>query len=323
MTDLDNNFSIFRIRGKDADRTDHSKRVWEKHQVGVWYGAWSPEELDEAIKRCHCHKRGKGAALEYMNNTPGQQKLGWKYTPQYFDTCRRFKDITEKKDWVWVYFEDTLCLGQLSGGIQIQKDHELNNRNGELFHFRHVINQKRFPLAELPDSYRLLAPAGRGNVHQQKNSVYTRLLKILARCPNPQEVREFYASMPADEWLDFLSPTEWESLCLGYLIIEYDYVPTGLLPGRTLSVYDLVGKTRDGCRILGQCKKSLDPYGVTEDFLIPCENEKSSKQILRFWFSYGGWSEDPGYGIKLVDKTCIKKWLDTEKGKQYLAVFRG
>ena len=319
MADLDNDFRIFRIRGKDADSTDHSKYAWERHQVGVWYGAWSPEELDEAIKRCD--KRGKGAALGYMNNTPGQQKLGWKYPPQYFYTCRRFKGITEKEDWVVVYFEDTLCLGQLCGGIQIRNDHELNNPNGELFHFRRVINQKCFSLTELPDSYRLLAPAGRSNVHQH-NPVYTQLLKILARYSSPQEVREFYASMTTDAWLDFLSPTEWESLCLGYLIIEYGYVPTGLLPGRTLSIYDLVGKTRDGRRILGQCKKSPDPYDVMEDFLTPCKNDKSSKQILWFWFSYGGWNEYPGYGVKLVDKTYIKKWLDTEKGKQYLTVFR-
>lgn len=320
MTDLDNDFSIFRIRGKDADGIDHSKCAWEKHQVGVWYGAWSPEELNEAIKRYE--DEGKDAALEYMNNTPKQQELGWKYTSSSFDTCRRFKEITEERDWIVVYFEDTLCLGRLCSGIQIQKDHELNTPNGELFHFRHVINQKRFALTELPDLYRLLAPAGQGNVHQH-NTVYTRLLKILARCSNPQEVRESYASMPTDEWLDFLSPTEWESLCLGYLVIEHNYVPTGLLPGRTLSIYDLVGKTRDGCQILGQCKKSLDPYNVTEDFLIPCKNEKGSQQILWFWFSYGGWDEDPGYGIKLVDKTRIKKWLGTEEGKQYLAVFRG
>ena len=222
-----------------------------------------------------------------------------------------------------VYFEDTLCLGQLRDGIQIRKDHELNNPNGELFHFRHVINQKRFPLTELPDSYRLLALSRSWQAVHEHNSVYTQLLKTLANCSSPQEVRESYASMTTDEWLDFLSPTEWESLCLGYLIIEYDYVPTGLLPGRTLSIYDLVGKTRNGCRILGQCKKSPDPYNVTEDFLTPCKNEKSSKQILWFWFSYGGWGEDPGYGIKLVDKTCIKKWLETEKGKPYLAVFRG
>ena len=320
MTDLDNDFRIFRIRGKDADDIDHSKCAWEKHQVGVWYGAWSPEELKEAIKRCH--KEGKDAALEYMNNTPNQQRLGWEYTPWFFDTCQRFRGITKKEDWVVVYFEDTLCLGQLCSGIQIQRDHELNNLNGELFHFRHVINQKCFPLTELPDSYRLLASAGRSNVHQH-NPIYTQLLKILAKCSNPQEVREAYASMATDVWLDFLSPTEWESLCLGYLIIEYDYVPTGLLPGRTLSIYDLVGKTRDGCRILGQCKKSSGPYNVTEDFLTPCRNERSSRHILWFWFSYGGWDEDLGYGIKLVDKTCIKTWLDTGQGQQYLAVFRG
>ena len=129
--------------------------------------------------------------------------------------------------------------------------------------------------------------------------------------------------MTTDEWLDFLGPTEWESLCLGYLIIEYGYVPTGLLSGRTLSIYDLVGKTRDGYRILGQCKKSSGPYDVAEDFLAPCKNEKNIKQNLWFWFSYGGWDDDPGCGIKLVDKIRIRKWLDTEKGKQYLDVFKG
>ena len=64
MADLDNDFRIFRIRGKYVDGTDHSKCAWEKHQVGVWYGAWSPEELNEAINQYQDPERGKDAALE-------------------------------------------------------------------------------------------------------------------------------------------------------------------------------------------------------------------------------------------------------------------
>ncbi|WP_424946355.1 hypothetical protein [Candidatus Spongiihabitans sp.] len=322
MTDLDDRFRIVRIRGKDASNCDHAKRAWEMGQVGVWYGAWSPEELDNAIEKRS--EEGKVTALEYLANTKRQKKLDWgeSYPEKMFDTCWRFQDITENRDWVVVYFDDALHLGQLQGGIETNEDHDLNNDNGELFHFRRLINKKCFPFTDLPDSFRLLTSAGRGNVHQH-NDIYTRLLKLLAKNPNSEAVKDYFATLKTAEWLEFLGPTDWESLCLGYLIIEYDYVPTGLLAGRTLSVYDLVGKTLGGKRILGQCKKTPDPYDVEEDFLSTRENYRDRDEILWFWFSYGGWTKDPGFDIQLVDKKCIKKWLEGKRGKEYLKVFKG
>lgn len=38
-----------------------------------------------------------------------------------------------------------------------------------------------------------------------------------------------------NEWLGFLGPQGWESLCLGYLIFEHEFVPTGLVTGGTLN----------------------------------------------------------------------------------------
>ena len=317
MTNSNDEFRIFRIRLKDADAKDHAKTAWENGQVGVWYGAWKQEDLKEAIERYK--EKGVEEAVKYMTDTPAQKKLGWEYSKSYFHTCWRFMDITEKQDWVLVYFEEKLCLGQLDGDIEIEDGHELN-KNRELFHFRKLIGKKEFPLAELPDSYKLLAQAGRSNVHEH-NDTYAEMLKILVKKSDSREVKEHYASLSVDKWLEFLSPTEWESLCLGYLIIEYDYVPTGLLPGRTLQHYDLVGKTREGIGILAQCKNSRNPYNV-EDFLTPYKNYKGSDKILWFWFSYGG-AESSDPRIKIVDKDHIKKWLDTEDGKKYLDVFRG
>ena len=120
-----------------------------------------------------------------------------------------------------------------------------------------------------------------------------------------------------------LSDTEWESLCLGYFIIEYDYVPSGLRHGKTLKDYDLVGKTlKEGKKILAQCKKNLEPYPVDESFLEACKRNKDI-DAMWFWCAYGGWGKDSHDCITLVDKDCIMKWLDTDKGKKYLAVLQG
>ena len=322
MTASADDFRIFRIRMK-VDESDYSKDAWEDDKVGIWYGAWEPEDLKNAIALLE--KGKKEEALKCMADTPKQKKLGWEYTKSFFDTCRRFKKIEAKKDWVWVYFGDEheLHLGQLKDA-EIETDPKSQFKcDGEPFHFRHVINKKKFPLANLPDSYRLLPSAGRGNVHEH-NDVYARLLKVLVECDDAKTVQRYYADLKRDnfdKWLDLLSPAEWESLCLGYLIIEHNYVPTGLLPGRTLRDYDVVGKTRDGVKVLAQCKKSPDSYDVTKDFLNDCKNWKDSRKALWFWCSYGGWSAEPSCDIKLVDKKYIKNWLCTERGKQYVDLF--
>ena len=316
---IDDDFRIFRIRGKDAVRDNHSQKAWEMGQVGIWYGAWLPEQLDEAINKYE--RDGIDAALKYVNSTTEQKGFSWKYEKSYIYTCKRFRDIEEKKDWVVVYFDQTLHIGQLKGGIKTDKQHELN-KDGELFHYRSVINPKSFPLAELPDVARLIPQTGRSNVHEYNVPTYSKLLEILVEYPDPKQVTEYFKGMDTDDWLDFLSDAEWESLCLGYLIIEYNYVPTGLLPGRTLMNYDLVGKTIRGIRILAQCKKSHDPYAVSDEFRDACDKRKNKEETLCFWCSYGGWDESSESDIKLVDKECIKNWLGSKKGKKYLNVFR-
>ncbi len=312
-------YKIYRIRAKNADQEDHSKCAWEMDQVGVWYGVWRPKDLVEAINIYE--KEGGSKATDHLTNIKQQKELGWPIKSSYFHTCKRFSEIEENKDWVMVYFDDTLHLGKVSGDIKIDEKHELNCGE-ELFHFREVIEKKSFRLVDLPDSFRLLASAGRSNVHQH-NDIYTCLLKFLAKNPNSEAVKDYFANLETAQWLDFLGPTDWESLCLGYLIIKYDYVPTGLLPGRSLSIYDLVGKTLDGKRILGQCKKTPDPYEVEENFLSARKNYRDRDEILWFWFSYGGSKEYPDHKIEIVDKDVIKKWLHTEKGKKYLKVFKG
>ncbi len=111
------------------------------------------------------------------------------YKNRYFNTCWRFRNITERKDWVVVYFDETLHLGQLEGGIVVDKEHCLSKKC-ELFHYRKVINKKPFPLIELPDPYRLIGQAGRGNVHQH-NHIYTRMLEVLAESASPEKVLEY------------------------------------------------------------------------------------------------------------------------------------
>jgi hypothetical protein len=82
------------------------------------------------------------------------------------------------------------------------------------------------------------------------------LVKMLAESASEREVFEKFQRLSWDEWLDALGPRGWEALCLGYLILEADFVPTGLDVGGTLPLFDLIGKSRAGNRVYAQCKKN-------------------------------------------------------------------
>jgi hypothetical protein len=50
-------------------------------------------------------------------------------------------------------------------------------------------------------------------------------------------------------FFDLLGASAWESFAFAYLILECEFIPTGLSTGRTLPIADIVGRRRsDGSR---------------------------------------------------------------------------
>ena len=268
----DERFWRIRIKYPNEDLT---KIAWKKGVVGIWYGAWTASDFEKLLNLA----RGEVAdALTECNKRAG---LAWKITPAFIDTAKRFWTISEH-DWVFSCFDDSVHIAKVEG-VEI-RPHKEFARGGEQFKFRKLKLAKSFVLNELPDCFRLLASAGRGNVHQV--GATRALVRLLADNNSEADVCAHFRQLSWEEWLNALGPHGWESLCLGYLVMEHDFVPTSLDVGRTLPFFDLIGRTRSGQRIYAQCKKNPFPVTVGDDFtatLKPLVNTS-----LTFVFAYGG-----------------------------------
>lgn len=283
--------------------------AWSRNEVGIWYGAWSAMELDAVAKMPNSEVATR------LSNVPAQRSLGWEVPVSYVYTARRFTDIGFN-DWVVVFFESSLHMARMCSDVKSDAHHTLN-RGGELFKFRNIVHQKSFRLNRLPDSYRLIPSAGRGNIHQY-NGTNWYLVHMLAESKGEKEVSSKLSAMTIQERLDLLGPEGWESFCLGYLIIEEDFLPSGLCVGRTLNTLDIVGHDWNGTQILAQCKKSSGPMDIPPDFLEACSDVRGRAKL--YYFAYGGCLNTPDW-IRVFSLEDVKKWGQTEKGSKYLAMF--
>ena len=137
---------------------------------------------------------------------------------------RRFFELTER-DWIFTYFDDSLHFARPEQAVRSDVNHKWNFDN-EVFKYRSIKGKKSFALRQLPDGFRLLTMSGRGNVHRIWGA--ERLVRILADSGDIEDARHQISEMPWREWLDILGPSSWESISLGYLILEKGFVPTGL-----------------------------------------------------------------------------------------------
>ncbi|HWU40176.1 MAG TPA: hypothetical protein VN203_21200 [Candidatus Acidoferrum sp.] len=129
------------------------------------------------------------------------------------------------------------------------------------------------------------------------------------------------AEMPFEQRLDILGPTGWESLSLGYLILREGFAPTGLLPGRTLATFDIIGRGRDGEKILAQCKKTPYATFVETSFAEACSKWRNEARI--YYFAYAGCIESPKW-LRVVTKNEILAWgSEAAEGRRYLNMFKG
>lgn len=283
-----------------------SRQAWEMNHVGIWYGAWDAEELRAALQTDN--------PLVHLSNINTWHGLTWEVPRSFLNTANRF-DTIEAEDWVVVYFDNALHLAHVNGELASSQDHPLN-RGGELFKYRPIREKKCFSLNRLPDAFRVLRSAGQGNVFQFRSG--GKLIELLGEAQTETDVTNTLKIKPLDEALDLLGPTAWESVCLAYLVINYEFVPAGLALGRTLADIDIVGRQKsNGARILAQCKKDPYPITITDGFLEAIADLGDNG--MAFYFAYSGCSGDVPKAVRLVDRNMMYDWSKTELGAQYFS----
>ena len=297
---------FWRIRFRCNDH-EVTEQVWSKDLIGIWYGAWTAREFETAISRNH-----GSDPIRYLSNLPFQKALGWGRLPKpFFDTAMRFWSIKED-DWVFTYYEDAIHLARVCSGVSSSQKSEFNF-DREVFKTRQLTSKKSFQLSRLPDSFRRLTMSGRSNVHGVPS--FSVLIEILAQSTNEEDASNAFSELSWESWMDALGPEGWEALSLGYLIWEESFVPAGLKIGGTLPVFDIVGRSRSGCRIFAQCKKNPVAISLDESFLETCaEIQDDAKLHL---FAYAGCSNAPP-NLNVITGTDLKCWFDTSRnGKHY------
>jgi len=228
---------------------DLASPIWKTGHIGIWFGGWIPDEF--ALS----HTLLPTERLKYFDGINDEKGVKWHFKSGDLWPVQRFFDLTPG-NWVYTCFEDRIHLGHVSGPVE--RGDELFDRDGETFKSRTISGVKDFLLSELPDPYRLVPAGARGTLFQIH--AYDPMMRILGASASELEVSDRAAALEWDQWLDFLGPQGWESLCLGFLIFEHDFVPTGLVIGGTLKDFDIIGANRTSAeRIYGQCKKDRYP----------------------------------------------------------------
>ncbi|MBX9658196.1 MAG: hypothetical protein K2X00_06480 [Nitrospiraceae bacterium] len=330
-----NQHEFWRIRMRytpeEGIPNDYSKQALDHGQVGIWYGAWTADDLNDA------KSLGNDRWAEYLNmNVSAQKSLVTQLKAEgvkgqigkhEIDTIKRFIDIP-KEDWVVVCIGSQIHLAHVQGALEsdlsiancLNREHPKTNnpKIKEVWKFRRLTSEQlTFDLAKLPDFYLLIPQAGRGNIFRL--SAYREALQILTKHSTEKGVREEFEDMGPEARLNLLGPKEWESFCLGYLIIEERFLPTGLVVGGTLKALDIVGRDeRENTQILAQCKKDQGEITVEQEFRKAAEGREPGAKV--FYFAYGGCKDKPAY-MHAIGKKEIIEWASSGKGKKYLDSF--
>ncbi len=277
--------------------------LWNEGLVGVLFGTWT---LDEVLTDGTLDKAK--VTFERLKEYPPQGEPVFK--KEWLDSSRRFLIEMSDGDRVVVEFDGSLHLATVTD--HFERDPDPSTRNyGEQFKCRRIRDPRPpFPLENLPSSYRLISGIGRGTVQRVK--AYKPHVELLDRCGSSQEVTEAFSKMSTGELLEMLSPEQWEVLCSEYLRSTKGVRPLLLAVGSTLKDIDIYGATRDGVRVLAQCKNDATPrraqtvdeweYGLVE----------SSEDILYF-FARGGVKGHKEGRCTVVDGEEILRWLESQE----------
>jgi hypothetical protein len=307
--------AYWRIRLTNAEG-EFTRRAWDRNETGIWYGAWTSNDFEAASSQ----SSASGEIAAQLSALPAQRELGWNVSASYVDTAWRFKNISDE-DWVVVYLSHTkeIALAKVHGPLRSDPNHPLNSRGGEFFKYRTIRDKKTFKLSRLPDAYWLLRSQGQSNVFRF-NSMREHV-RLLAEHMNEAGVNRAFSEKPFNELLDLLGAFAWESFCYAYLLWEEDFVPTGLSVGRTLPTVDIIGRRRNGSRIIAQCKKHPTAQSIDCEFLTL--SESLAPEDTAFYFAYGGCTNEAPNNIRVIDRTDVLQWAETKNGQLYRRLLLG
>ncbi|MGD0907377.1 MAG: hypothetical protein ABSA96_07330 [Candidatus Acidiferrales bacterium] len=290
---------------------DLAEELWEKNRIGIWFGGWTPIDYQRSLEVTPSER----LQLFKEANTRTGVKWQWKRVGE-LGVIDRFYQI-KPDDWVCTSFAGCLHIAHVN--VPVELADAKYTRDCEPLKWREIIAKRKFRLSELPDSYRLIT-AAQGALYQIRS--YDIAMRILAVSANEREAFQHVAQLSWNEWIDFLGPKGWESLCTGYLILQHDFLPTGLITGGTLKDFDMIGANfKTGERIFAQCKKDKNPLGkVPKEFLQAAEDLLGRDKV--FLFAYGGCHNYPG--VTVVTGEDIRKWFDQDStGKRYWNIING
>ena len=309
----------WRIRLKNQDG-DHAEAAWQRGEVGIWYGAWSASDY----RNSRVNQRTNQEVADEWNALDAQEKLldsgAWDgpIPASYVDPARRFFDKVSGGDFAIVYLpsKPAIGVGKFSERVLSESSHPLNTKGGEIYKYRKLDEQKLFELSHLPDAYRLLPTQGYGNVHEF-SKMYEHV-KILVESTNCDQLMGTLKGLSFDEQLDLMGASAWESFCVSWLIMERNFVPTGLSTGRTLKSVDIVGRNRvTGRRIIAQCKKDPVPVTIDDEFSASVAPGDEG-----YFFAYGGCNGQGGPSeIRVIDRSYARKWSKTQNGVEFERLF--
>jgi len=320
--------NVWRIRMRAGDFGDFSAQAWQRGEIGVWYGGWSADDFSRT--------RNDPERRRALSESPGHQpvRVHWglpEVPTSYLNTATRFADVPED-DWVLVAFKLTansqpayyLGLGHLERELLSEEEHPLNQHYSgpearELFKFRRLRNQKQFRLSNLPEVFRLIPQTGRGNVFQFGD--LNMIVSWLAEADTEEDVWNRLRGLSLRDLIHALGPKGWESLAEAYLILEEDYVPVGLVVGKTLKTFDLLGRSfRDRASIAASCKNNRHKVALPEDFRDAVREMEGT--VRAYFFAYGGCSDASlPANVTVIDGQRIVEWLETqERGREWLSL---
>jgi hypothetical protein len=295
---------------------DYASEVWNEGFVGIWQGQWTPEDLEKAANSCRPTKgyvtgEGLARALNELISSRGSPS---NISPQGAGAALRFEEMLAGI-WVFTCFDRAIHMAQIAEAeLRVLPQF---NHNGEIFKAKPIMAKKTFRLAELPPSFLLLPSAGRGSVYKVPSCSV--LLKLLVDHESASEVTAAFDVLPWDMWIAALGPKGWESLCLGYLIQEHRFLPTGLSVGGTLADFDIVGRLRSGETVYAQCKGDPRLHYITLD---EGEAFASLPDGKKFFFARSGVNRKLP-GVTHLDEPLIVEWLThSEAGLEYFRLLR-
>ena len=279
---------------------DFSEELWSRGKVGVLFGTWRISHVLNEDGQIDPSK----LTADAIENVCPQPKDEHAFTNKFLRPAKTFLRQVEVGHRVVVAFGQGVHVGTIGEGYL--DDFELRGQRQEPFKCRPIYKCKSFRFADLPSVYRLIPNIGQGTIQQIHGLI--RPIRLLDSCNSALDVKATLAAMSAEQFLEMLSPQQWEVICGEYLREKIGFRFLLLQSGKTLKDVDLVGVNARGKRVIAQCKNDNKPWSASQIVgWLDSASLASTDEI--YFFSRGGITGGTSNRCVVVDGQAIASWL--------------